>query len=155
MEMWERIKKIRDAAGITQFQLAESLGLKPGSTGKWEQKVNAQVPTEAMRLLICEKYGLNKKWLDTGEGDMYASQHDDETQTVEAIAREYRQGAVFRAVMDAYLSLTSQDRAVIDNFVRRLAEGVSAQQLIDDPESMLSALDDQETQPNDGERAGS
>lgn len=153
MEMWQRIKMIRKSAGITQFELAESLGLKPGSTGKWERKERAQVPTEAMRLLICEKYGINKHWLDTGEGDMYATQQDAEAQVVEAIAREYRQGAVFRADMDAYLSMTPQDRAVMDNFVRRLAQGVSAQQLIDDPESMLSALDNQEAQPNGGARA--
>lgn len=153
MEMWQRIKMIRKSAGITQFELAESLGLKPGSTGKWERKERAQVPTEAMRLLICEKYGINKHWLDTGEGDMYATQQDAEAQVVEAIAREYRQGAVFRAAMDAYLSMTPQDRAVMDNFVRRLAHGVSAQQLIDDPESMLSALDNQEAQPDGGERA--
>ena len=153
MEMWQRIKMIRKAVGITQFELAESLGLKPGSTGSWERKAHAQVPTEAMRLLICEKYGINKHWLDTGEGDMYATQQDAEAQVVEAIAREYRQGAVFRAAMDAYLSMTPQDRAVMDNFVRRLADGVSAQQLIDDPESMLSALDNQEVQPDGGERA--
>lgn len=112
-----------------------------------------RAPSGAVLHAIAMEFGVDEDWLKNGGSDEVQLKPPAEHDIVEAIAREYRQGAVFRAAMDAYLSMTPQDRAVMDNFVRRLADGVSAQQLIDDPESMLSALDNQEAQPDGGERA--
>lgn len=80
MEMRERIRAIRTSEKVhmTQAEFSTALGLAPTSAASWEKKSNPQVPTETMRMLICEKFGVNREWLETGRGDMFTQQsHDD------------------------------------------------------------------------------
>ena len=149
--MQDRIKKVRKKFGLTQSEFGARIGVRGNTVTGYETGLRA--PSGAVLHAIAMEFGVDEDWLKNGGADEVQLKPPAEHDIVEAIAREYRQGAVFRAVMDAYLSLTPQDRAVMDNFVRRLAQGVSAQQLIDDPESMLSALDNPEAQPDGGERA--
>ena len=63
---------------MTQAEFSTALGLAPTSAASWEKKSNPQVPTETMRMLICEKFGVNREWLETGRGDMFTQRsHDD------------------------------------------------------------------------------
>lgn len=149
--MQERIRKVRKKFRLTQEEFGDRIGVKQNTITGYETGIRE--PSGVVQNAIIKEFNLDEDWFKNGGSDEVQFKPPTEKDIVEAIAREYRQGAVFRAAMDAYLSMTPQDRAVMDNFVRRLADGVSAQQLIDDPESMLSALDNQEAQPDGGERA--
>lgn len=67
--MNQRIKKLREALGMSQQQLADALDLKQGSYSNIETGRN-QI-SRGVALLLEKKYNVNIKWLETGEGEMY------------------------------------------------------------------------------------
>ena len=70
--MKERIKELRLAAGKTQAEFAESLGVSRGAVAIWET-VDDRPPSSITISLMCDKYNINRQWLETGEGEMYRS----------------------------------------------------------------------------------
>lgn len=112
MEMRERIKAIRTHAAInmTQAEFSVALGLAPTSASSWEKKANPQIPTESMRILICEKFGISRHWLETGEGDMFQPKPES------ALPAELASDPVIRATMEAYLDLDPQTRQIFQKF---------------------------------------
>ena len=69
--MKERIKEVRKALGLSQTVFGESLGVSLSAVRKWESGEN--VVSDAVVMLIAQKYGVNETWLRTGVGDMKAA----------------------------------------------------------------------------------
>lgn len=61
-----RLVKARKAAGLTQVQLAEKLGLTDKSIQNWEQGINPPASTHIRPLI--EILGTSFGWLELGEG---------------------------------------------------------------------------------------
>lgn len=133
--MQERIKMVRKKFKLTQSKFGERIGVKGNTVTGYE--TGLRTPSDVVLHSISMEFGVDEDWLKNGGDDDVKLNPPTEKDVVEAIAREYRQGAVFRAAMDAYLSMAPQDRAAIDRFVRQLARGISPDQALDDPESML------------------
>ena len=112
MDMRERIKAIRMHANVnlTQAEFSVALGLAPTSAASWEKKVNPQTPTESMRMLICEKFGVNRHWLETGEGDMFLPKSEA------LLPAELTDDPMVRAILEAYLALDRQGREAFYRF---------------------------------------
>lgn len=117
MEMRDRIKLIRKQNNLTQSEFAVSLGLAPTSTTTWERKVNPQIPTDSMQLLICEKYGVNLKWLQTGKGAPFTSTLDDE---LSALAQAHGLDEMDVALIRTYIDLPKSAQAALKDFLLRL-----------------------------------
>lgn len=66
--MKERIKEVRLSAGLTQTAFGERVGVKQNTIAQIES--GNRVPSEQLTLSICREYGINRHWLETGEGDM-------------------------------------------------------------------------------------
>ncbi len=66
--MNERLKQIRHDNGLTQQGFAEELGLSVQTIKFYEG--GYREPTNKTINLICATFGISKKWLLTGEGDM-------------------------------------------------------------------------------------
>lgn len=66
--MKERVKAVRKQAGLSQTEFGKSLGVSLSAVSKWESGEN--VLSDAVVLLICQRYGISEQWLRTGEGDM-------------------------------------------------------------------------------------
>lgn len=66
--MKDRIKKIRANAGLTQEQFAEKLGLKRNTIATYE---SGKEPMPTVIVSICREFNINRKWLETGDGEMY------------------------------------------------------------------------------------
>ena len=64
-----RIKQLRKELGISQSEFGARIGLKGGAISKIERAGSAV--TDQNIHLICDKFGVNEKWLRTGEGSMY------------------------------------------------------------------------------------
>lgn len=122
MEMRERIKAIRTYKGMTQAEFAIALGLAPTSTSSWERNINPQFPTETMRILICEKFSVNRNWLETGEGEMMLPTHN---QTLDRVAQRYSQSQTFRAMLDVYAEMDEAGQAAVERYVELLTEAVA------------------------------
>ena len=69
--MGERIKELRTVLGLTQQQLADSLGIKRNTIAKYE--TGRGDPIDAVVSLICKTYNVNEKWLRNGDGPMFST----------------------------------------------------------------------------------
>ena len=67
--MKERIAAIRKAFGLTQRQFGEQIGVLRQAVTNYERGRN--LPTEAVRQMICRVYGVRREWLETGSGEMF------------------------------------------------------------------------------------
>ena len=64
----ERIKIIRQRASMTQADFGKEIGVSGAAVSTSESgKTN---PENRTILLICEKFGVNREWLETGNGEM-------------------------------------------------------------------------------------
>ncbi len=77
--MSERLKILRKELGMTQQEFADKLGIARGNIGSYE--VGKNNLSDAVISLICREFNVNKNWLRTGTGEMFAYQTDDEQLT--------------------------------------------------------------------------
>ena len=68
MSINERIKAVRKKNSLTQTEFAEKLSSTMSSISQIERGVLN--PSRQMTDLICREFGINKEWLETGEGEM-------------------------------------------------------------------------------------
>ena len=73
--MNKRIKKIRQNAGMTQREFADSIGVSRNTIAAYE--TDARVPIDAIIVSICREFNVNEDWLRTGLGNMYAEVNPD------------------------------------------------------------------------------
>ena len=76
-----------------------------------------------MRRLICTTYGINQKWLETGEGEMY---DNSASQTLDAVAARYNGSPTMRAILDVYARLSADDQNAVEQYIAQLAEALAA-----------------------------
>lgn len=65
--MNNRIRTLRKSLGLTQEEFGEQLGVTKLTVLRWER--DNKVPEPSLRL-ICRVFQVNKRWLETGEGEM-------------------------------------------------------------------------------------
>lgn len=73
--MKDRIKLIRQNAGMTQQEFAKQIGVSRNTIATYETSV--RVPIDAIVLSICREFNINETWLRTGEGSMYMEENPD------------------------------------------------------------------------------
>lgn len=143
--MEERIKKVRKKFGLTQAEFGSRVGVRGNTVTGYETGVRS--PSDVVLKAISTEFGVDEGWLKNGGADEVQLKPPTEREIVDAIARAYRQGAVFRAVMDAYLAMSEQDRAVLDAFIKNLAAGIAPDQALADPGLVLEKLDGEAASP--------
>lgn len=67
--MKNRIKSVRQVAGLTQMQFAEKLGLSRNYIAMLE--IGQREPADRTITDICREFGVDEVWLRTGTGDMF------------------------------------------------------------------------------------
>ena len=66
-----RLRLLRRQLGLNLSQFGVKIGLKGyGSLSAWEHGTE-KIPT-ARQAIICETFGVNPEWFETGEGEMYS-----------------------------------------------------------------------------------
>lgn len=82
--MNERVKILRKSLKLSQ----EAFGKKLGVTGAGISKIESgdRNLTTQMLLLICQQFGVNSYWLETGEGEMFANKLTNATKIDEALS---------------------------------------------------------------------
>ena len=71
MTIGDRIKQVRKALNYTQQRFADELGLKQNTVATYE--MNKTTPSERTIMDISSKLNVNRRWLETGEGEMFNS----------------------------------------------------------------------------------
>lgn len=67
--MKERMKRIRKDSNLTQAAFAEAIGATRAMVSEYE--IGRVTPDKSMQMLICSKFNVNERWLETGEGEPY------------------------------------------------------------------------------------
>lgn len=82
-EIKDRIKKIRKDSKLTQSEFGKMLGVSRDVIGNIEY--GRVEPKELFINYLCREFNVNKKWIETGEGEIYIVTSEDEA-LAEALA---------------------------------------------------------------------
>ena len=118
----QRIKKVRMKVDLTQNAFGEALGISRAAVQKLESGENN--PSEQTIRAICEKFGVNRQWLETGDESIqpYEREPDLETEVRSLLKNE---PPVKQAVM---ISLASMPDEWWDAWAQKLYEEVEKHQ---------------------------
>lgn len=126
-EISDRIKEIRAAKGLTMEQFGARIGLGKSAVNKIEKGINGT--TDQTIQSICREFGVSEAWLRTGEGQML----DDAADSVlDRLAAEYHLDDRKRAILTAFLKLSSADQDAILRYVNGIADELAVQQPAND-----------------------
>ncbi len=117
----ERIREARKGLKMTQTQFAEKLGIKQQSVAAIEaERTN---PSDQTVLAICREFRVNETWLRTGEGEMFAP---TPTSLVDKLCEEYGLGRTAHVMLETFVTLPEEARAVIVDYIERTAAELNA-----------------------------
>ena len=74
MSYGDRLKSLRKGLGLTQHELAKAIGLRHKQTISDIENAKQQRLSAKHELALCQKYGINAIWLQTGRGSEYSSE---------------------------------------------------------------------------------
>lgn len=118
--MEKRIQKVRTDANLTQPEFGNRLGISKSAVQKLEY---GGKPSEQTIRAICEKFGVNRQWLETGDESIqpYEREPDLETEVRSLLKNE---PPVKQAVM---ISLASMPDEWWDAWAQKLHEEIEKQ----------------------------
>ena len=118
--MNERIEAVRKAQGLTQEQFAEKINLSRNYL--WMLENGSRVPSDRTIKDICDKFGVCEEWLRTGEGEMFDQSAES---SLDRLAAEYHLDERKKAIISAFLKLSTADQEAILRYVDSLAAELS------------------------------
>lgn len=116
----ERIKKLRKTLELTQQTFCERIGIKRNTIAKYE--TGRGDPIDAVISLICREFGVNEKWLRTGEGEMFSPEDKNE---LDALSQKYSLSPSDRLLIEKFLNLKPVERQVVMKYVLSVAADYS------------------------------
>ena len=117
MSIGERVRLLRKELGLNQAQFAEKIGLKQAAIGLYEN--NQRGVADRIILLICEKYSVREEWLRDGIEPMFV---ESDSTIVSQLSSEYGLDAFEKVLIEGFLKMTPEERAVIKTYVRNLID---------------------------------
>ena len=111
----ERIVEAREGRGMTKGQLAEALGMS--LSGLYLYEHDRRRPMEAVISTIARETGVNFRWLNSGQGEMYGEEEDIRSVEDERILRRLTKKD--RGVLLRYLKLDTIDRRNIRTYLEQ------------------------------------
>lgn len=124
MEIYERIRQLRKQnLKMSQERFGEELGVARSVIANIETNALARPEQkEPLYRLICEKFHVNYNWLMTGEGEMLITTKQT---FLEKLSAEYGLSDTAQSIIECYLNLGDEQRTVVDNFIKSVAESIS------------------------------
>lgn len=114
--MNELLRKLRKDQHLTMEAFGEKLGVSRSVINNLEREAVAL--KDPMLSHICNTFGVNRTWLETGEGEMYCPDMND---VLFQLARKYSLNERKMALIRAYLQLPEDQQEAVLAY----AEGVA------------------------------
>lgn len=130
--MEKRIKEARKAKGLTLKQLGTLLGISESAVSNIERGRNK--PSGSTLMLLCDNLGVNREWLETGKGDMFQPQPQDDQALVDQLVRAYHGSPILRAILTTYLQLDEPRRHLVEEILEGFAAAVAKARAEGEPE---------------------
>ncbi|BCJ95327.1 hypothetical protein acsn021_28960 [Anaerocolumna cellulosilytica] len=119
--MEKRVKLIRKSLNLSQKKFGDRLGLKPNSISSIETGKNTL--TDQNIKMICSTFQINEDWLRTGNGEMYTKHLEIDNELSIVINEIVKSNDKFvKQFLNAYWSLSKENRTVISDFIDKLKE---------------------------------
>ncbi len=116
MTLGERIKKVRRALELTQYDFGKRIGIKANSISLIES--GNRNTSEQVILSICREFSVDETWLRTGVGEMFIKAPEN---AMEQLAEEFGLDEFMQGIVGEYLKLNVEHRKVVRDFVRHIA----------------------------------
>ena len=121
--MKDRIKALRKDQDMTQTEFASKLSLSQNFIAQVES--GKKNPSDRTILDISREFGVNEKWLLTGEGEMYKLIEDETAAIVSDLLEE--ENPLYDLILQiakTYQQLDDKSQAVLLNFSKELLENL-------------------------------
>lgn len=118
--MKDRVRALRKFLKMNQTDFGKAVGVTLSSVTKWETGEN--VVSDAVLLLMCQKFGVSEEWLRTGEGEMFVPRSREEE--IAAFVHEVcgPEGTAFqRRLISLLARLTVDEWKVLERIADKLA----------------------------------
>ncbi len=132
MNIGERIRKVRRELCLTQTQFANRIGSMQNTITRYER--NNRNPSPSVIYSICKEFNVNRKWLETGEGEMFNLTPNNE---LEALIKKYDLSTTTYVLIKNFLELEKEQRDIIINFAKKVIVNLAETEL---QEKMLDNL---------------
>ncbi|MEE0457070.1 MAG: helix-turn-helix transcriptional regulator [Anaerovibrio sp.] len=116
-----RIKELRKHLNLNQAEFGTKIGLKNGAIS-WMEKEGNTITKQNIKI-ICDTFGVDEKWLLTGEGEMFHKVN--ETDLLERLQRELKLDAQETEVIRTFIKLSPEQRKTAINFIREFSKAFS------------------------------
>ena len=115
MNIGERIRKVRREFCLTQTQFANRIGSMQNKITRYER--NNRNPSPSVICSICKEFNVNKKWLETGEGEMFNLTSNNELET---LIKKYDLPTATYVLVKNFLELKKEQRDMIIDFAKKV-----------------------------------
>lgn len=116
-----RIFELRKKLHMSQTDFGKEIGVTRGVINNIDREA---VPAKPLLIQqICKVYGVNKKWLETGEGEMFGDPTRDEDiarfigETLADEDADFKKHLIF-----TLSQMTSEEWEILEKLIKRLAE---------------------------------
>lgn len=108
----ERFKQLRGELGKSQTEFGAGIGVSRSVINNIERGVTE--PSDIFLNHLCVVYNVNRAWLETGEGDMFApvSEQDETAKLIESIS----DSPAMRSLLATWAQLSDENKAVFKRF---------------------------------------
>lgn len=137
----ERFKQLRDELGKSQTEFGAGIGVSRSVINNIERGVTE--PSDIFLNHLCVVYNVNRAWLETGEGEMFAptTEQAETARMIESIS----DSPAMRSLLATWAQLSDENKAVFERFAadyvedynQRKAEADTArtEALLEEPEA--------------------
>ena len=117
MEYGKRVREIRKNLGLTLEKFGQPLGVGKTAISNIENEERSL--TDQMAKAICREYNVNYLWLTEGKGDMFTVTPDS---IVDELAEDFHLDEMDKKIIEKYLELSDEKRAIIKEYIKSILE---------------------------------
>lgn len=134
--MKDRIKALRKALSLNQTDFGSKIGVKQSAVAAYES--GSRTPLDSVIVSICREFGVNERWLRTGEGEMlmHLSREEEIMRFAATVVRD-PSSEFQRRFVSVLARLTPEQWQLMEEMARKLLH----EQAADSPQPEESPTD--------------
>lgn len=134
--MKDRIKALRKALSLNQTDFGSKIGVKQSAVAAYES--GSRTPLDSVIVSICREFGVNERWLRTGEGEMlmHLSREEEIMRFAATVVRD-PSSEFQRRFVSVLARLTPEQWQLMEEMARKLLQ----EQAADSPHPKESPTD--------------
>lgn len=134
--MKDRIKALRKALSLNQTDFGSKIGVKQSAVAAYES--GSRTPLDSVIVSICREFGVNERWLRTGQGEMLVQlSREEEIMRFSATVVRDPSSEFQRQALAVLAKLTPEQWQLMEEMARKLLQ----EQAADSPQPEESPTD--------------